>query len=176
MATSTIVTRGNQRVKLRPVAPGEVEFSIVGVLQFIATASLVLAPPQWLRGNGTALLLMTDYPHLTSIARSAWALVFFSAGMLCVQAVTRPSIMTRKLAWQVVIPLWACWLAGLFYPLVVGLDTNVISLSAVSCLVTQWLVTRLLVPLDSFWYSREVPVDELNEGNVGVDDYPGSRA
>lgn len=177
MTTSTIVQRGNVRVKLRTVAPGEVELGIVAALQFMVTAALVAAPPRMLAGNGTALLTLSDYPHLTPMARGLWSLVFFSAGMLCVHALRRPSVGSRKWAWQLVIPLWSCWLSGLLYPLIVGLPTNAITLSAVTVLIAQWLVTRILVPLDSYWYSREVPMEGEHQGErlFGVDDPDGSR-
>src|SRR3979490_2596599 len=131
MATNAIVQRGNQRVKLRSVAPGEVELTVVGALQFIVSAALIVAPPRLLRGNGTALLTLSNYPDLSQIVKSVWALIFFSAGLLCARAVMFGSISARKGAWQLVIPLWACWLSGLIYPLVVGQPTNVITLSAV---------------------------------------------
>lgn len=177
MVTSTIVQQGNARVKLRPVAPGEVEFGLVALLQFMVAAALFFAPHDQLTGNGTALLTLSNYPHLTALARGIWGVVFLTAGILCVRALRKPSIGHRKWAWQLVIPLWACWLSGLIYPLIVGLPTNVITLSAVTVLVAQWLVTRVLVPLDSYWYSREVPMaGEHHQGErlFGVDDPDGS--
>jgi hypothetical protein len=176
VASTVVIERGtNMRVKKRSVAPGEVELGIVAVLQFVVTAALVAAPPQWLAGNGTALLTLSSYPHLTAIAKGVWSIVFFAAGGLCVQAVRLKNVVSRKWAWQVVIPLWACWMTGLSYPLIVGLPTNVITLSAVAVLVIQWLVTRLLVPLDSSWYSREVPMEQhQGERRLSVDDPDGS--
>lgn len=176
MATSTIVQRGDVRMKLRAVAPGEVELSLVAMLQFMVTAALFFAPQKQLSGNGTALLTLSNYEGLTPFARGIWGIIFGAAGVLCVRALRRPSVTTRKWAWQLVIPLWACWLSGLIYPLIVGMPTNVITLSAVTVLVAQWLVTRVLVPLDSYWYSRVVPMDGEHQGErqFGVDDPYGS--
>jgi len=170
MTSHIVVQRGSQSVKLRPVAPGEVELGVVALLQFIVTAALVAAPPRLLAGNGTALLILANHPHISFIIKGCWSIVFFMAGILCARAVARPSVSSRRWAWQLVIPLWACWLSGLTYPLIVGLPTNIIALSAVAVLVIQWLLTRLLVPLDSYWYSREVPIEELQgERSLGVD-------
>lgn len=171
MASHIVVQRGSRRVKLRPVAPGEVELGAVALLQFIVTAALLVAPPRLLAGNGTALLTLAHYPNVSFIVKGCWAIVFFSAGLLCTRAITSPGIESRKWAWQLVIPLWAAWLTGLTFPMIVGRSTNVIMLSAVAVLVIQWLVTRLLVPLDSYWYSREVPIEELYQGerSLGVD-------
>lgn len=161
--------RGARLVKKRSVAPGEVELACVAVLQFLVTAALIFAPPRLLAGNGTALLLGLGGDHFLAAMRGAWSLVFFTAGMLCIRAIRYKTLQSRKWAWQTVIPLWACWLGGLMYPLVVGLQTNLIMLSVVTVLVLQWLVTRILVPLDSHWYSREVPVEVREEGLLRVD-------
>lgn len=170
MTSHIVVQRGDRRVKLRPVAPGEVELGVVALLQFGVTLALIAAPPRLLAGNGTALLTLENYPHISYSIKCTWAIIFFSAGVLCVRAIKHPSVSSRKWAWQFVIPLWACWMSGLVYPMIVGLSTNVIMLSAVAVLVIQWLVTRLLVPLDSYWYSREVPIEEHQGGRaLGVD-------
>ena len=168
-ATLGIEHRGALLVKKRSVAPGEVELAAVAVLQFLVTAALILAPARLLSGNGTALLLGLGTHDLQPAARGIWSIVFFCAGMLCSRALRYKTVAARKWAWQVVIPLWACWLAGLMYPLIVGLPTNVIMLSVVTVIVMQWLVTRILVPLDSHWYSREVPVEVREEGLLRVD-------
>lgn len=164
----TVEQRGARLVKKRSVAPGEVELAAVAVLQFLVTTALVVAPARMLAGNGTALLLGLGTHELQPAARGIWSIIFFTAGMLCARAIRYKTVSTRKWAWQVVIPLWAAWLAGLMYPLVVGLPTNVIMLSVVTVLVTQWLVTRILVPLDSHWYSREVPIEAREEGLLRV--------
>lgn len=177
MTSHIVVQRGSRRVKLRPVAPGEVELGVVALLQFGVTLALLAAPPRLLAGNGTALLLLQG-SHMEFFMKGVWGIVFFSAGMLCVRAIHSPSVASRKWAWQLVIPLWACWLSGLIYPMIVGLQSNIIVVSAVAVLVIQWLVTRLLVPLDSYWYSREVPIEDLVQGerSLGVDlDSCGSR-
>ncbi len=153
-----------QVVSRRRVAPGEVELTIAAALQFIASAALFLAPPWLLAGNGTALLTLASKPEWTYLAKSFWGAVFLAAGFMCVIALREPRIATRRAAWQVVIPLWMCWLTGLMYPLFVGLPTNVILVAAASALVLQWLVTRILVPLESPWYSREVPLAVERQG------------
>jgi len=164
MASHIVVRRGSRSVKLRPVAPGEIELGAVSLLQFVAAGALLVAPSRLLTGNGTALLILANHPTLTPIIKVCWSFVFFIAGFLCVRAIWRSTINTRRWAWQVVIPVWAFWLSGLVYPMIVGLPTNIIMLSAVAVLVIQWLTTRLLVPLDSYWYSREVPIEELPQG------------
>lgn len=151
-------------VKRRRVAPGEVELSVVMVLQFVASLSLFFAPSRLLAGNGTALLTLATHPDLTYYAKIFWGAIFLIAGMMCFVAISEPRPETRRAAWQTVIPLWMCWLSGLSYPLFVGLPTNIILIAAVATLVTQWLVTRILVPLDSPWYSREVPLTVERQG------------
>lgn len=155
-------------MKHRRVAPGEVELTIVAALQFIASGALFFAPAHWLIGNGTALLTLSSYPDVTYYAKITWGVVFLVAGILCMVALLQPKVSTRRVAWQFVIPLWMCWLSGLLYPAFVGLATNVILVAACGALVLQWLVTRILVPLDSPWYSREVPlaVERPEEGQV----------
>lgn len=157
----TVVTKSGGRVKRRTVAPGEVELAVVAGLQYIAAFALLVAPPFMLAGNGTALLTLATHPSLTSVAKAVWAVVFFGAGYVCHKAIRQPSPVNRKWAWQFVIPLWTAWLGGLSFPLFIGQSTNIIILAAVAALVTQWLVTRVLVPLDSHWYSREVPIEGL---------------
>jgi hypothetical protein len=159
-----IEREGTRVFKRRTVAPGQAELSVVAFLQFAVVAALIAAPDRWLRGSGTAILLMAAHPEASPIVRMGWTLIFFTAGILCVRAITCKTISARKWAWQVVIPLWMCWLSGLIFPLFLGLPTNVIMLSAVTALVTQWMVTRILVPLDSSWYSREVPIQAHPEG------------
>lgn len=166
----TLVTPAGVRFKLRTIAPGELELTIVAGLQYGVALALLIAPERLLAGNGTALLTLTNYPSLTPIAKSIWMIVFLAAGVFCHRAVIRPSIQHRKWAWQLVIPLWACWFMGLCYPLFVSQPTNVIILMAVATLVSQWLLTRFLVPLDSHWYSRVVPVSDgehFEEGSSG---------
>src|SRR5690348_7069201 len=109
MATMvTVEQRGARLVKKRSVAPGEVELTAVAVLQFLVTMSLIFASPRLLAGNGTALLLGLGGDHFMPAMRCLWSIVFFSAGMLCARAVRYKTLSTRKWAWQVVIPLWAC--------------------------------------------------------------------
>lgn len=167
-AVMMMTREDGQIVSRRRVAPGEVELSIAAALQFIASIALFLAPGRLLAGNGTALLTLADHPQLTYYAKSFWGALFLAAGFMCVVALREPRIATRRVAWQVVIPLWACWLCGLMYPLFVGLPTNIILIAAACALVLQWLVTRILVPLDSPWYSREVPLAVERQGESQV--------
>lgn len=153
-------------MKHRRVAPGEVELTIVMLLQFVAAIALFFAPSRLLAGNGTALLTMASHPEFTYTAKIFWGAVFLIAGMMCFVAVREPRPATRRMAWQTVIPLWMCWLSGLLYPVFVGLPTNIILIAAVATLVLQWLVTRILVPLDSPWYSRDVPLTVERQGEV----------
>jgi len=166
----TLVTPAGRRFKMRTIAPGEVELSVVAALQYGVAMALIIAPPRLLAGNGTSLLTLASHPSLSFIVKGLWALVFFSVGLLCHRAVLKPSVTHRKWAWQFVIPLWACWFMGLCYPLFVNQPTNIIILMAVATLVAQWLLTRVLVPLDSHWYSRTVPLDgEHNEERSSSD-------
>lgn len=163
------MTRGDGMViNRRRVAPGEVELTIVAGLQFIASTALFFAPPHWLAGNGTALLTLANYDGFNYYAKIFWGIVFLVAGIMSVMALVIPKVSTRCKAWNVVIPLWMCWLCGLLYPAFVGLATNVILVAACGALVLQWLVTRILVPANSHWYSREVPlaVERQGEGRV----------
>lgn len=155
---ATTIRKDGRIVKHRLVAPGEVELGIVAFLQFIAAGALFFAPGRFLAGNGTALLTLASHPDLTHIAKLFWGFMFLVAGLLCVNALRKPCVPCRRWAWQFVIPLWMCWLCGLLYPGFVGLQTNAILVAAACALVLQWLVTRILVPLDSPWYSREVPL------------------
>lgn len=143
-------------IRKRVVAPGEVELASTAVLQFIGSLAMLFAPPDLLAGNGTAMMTLASMPDYTFYARFFWAALFFHCGYLLVRAIRRPSPHTRKWAWQVVIPVWCMWLTGLSFPLIVDQPTNIIMLSAVAVLVTQWVVTRFLVPLDGSWYDREV--------------------
>lgn len=157
--------------KKRLIAPGELELGLATGLQFLAGAVLLFASPVYLAGHGTALLTFASRPELSTIIKVLWAVVFVITGILGVRALLQRngSIQAedaRKLAWQVIIPLWTLWLSGLVYPLFVGLPTNLIVLGAVSVLVIQWFGVRILVPADSDWYSREVSIGRhLGEGS-----------
>jgi hypothetical protein len=151
-------------VKRRAVAPGEVELASAAALQFIACLALLFASPLYLAGNGTALLTQDS-----STIKFIWAAIFGYAGWLAVRAIRRPSIKNRRVAWQVVIPLWACWFMGLAFPLFVGQPTNIIVLAAVFFLINQWILTRLFVPLNGKWYDREVLVKSQGDRTVSVD-------
>ena len=156
-------------VNRRRVAPGEVELTIVTILQFIAAFALFFAPSRLLSGNGTALLTLASHgPQFESITKTLWGIAFLIAGCVSFMAIKEPRVDTRRVAWQVVIPLWTCWVTGLSFPLFVGQDTNVIMLSVAFAMVAQWLVTRILVPLDSPWYSREVPLAVERQGESQV--------
>lgn len=152
----------------RRVAPGEVELTIVTILQFIAASALFFAPSRLLAGNGTALLTLANHPEVTDIVKTMWGIGFLIAGCVAFMALKEPREDTRRMAWQVVIPLWMCWVTGLSFPLFVGQDTNVIMLSVAFAMVAQWMVTRILVPLDSPWYSREVPLAVERQGESQV--------
>jgi hypothetical protein len=143
-------------IKRRSVAPGELELASVAGLQAIAALALILASPRVLAGNGTALLTAAGHPGLSPIIKFVWAGVFAYAGYLAVRAIRRPSVKNRRVAWQLIIPLWACWTAGLAFPLFIGQATNVIVLAMCVALVNQWIITRLFVPLNGTWYDREV--------------------
>lgn len=143
-------------VRKRAVAPGEVELATTAALQFIASAAMLGAPPRLMSGNGTALMTLASKPEYSIYARFFWAALFFHCGYLLVRAIRQPSPKTRKWAWQLVIPVWVMWLTGLSIPLLVGQPTNIIMLSATAVLVSQWMITRFLVPLDGSWYDREV--------------------
>lgn len=154
-------------IQRRKVAPGEVELGVVAVLQFVATMALFFAPKELLAGNGTALLLFASKPDWYYTARIAWGVIFLCLFFMAFVAIREPRVTTRKWAWQCVIPVWMVWLGGLTYPLFVGLPTNIILITAMFALVSQWIITRFLVPVDSHWYSREVPlaVERQGEGS-----------
>jgi hypothetical protein len=145
---------GNEMRVQRKVAPGEIELGSAAALQFVAALALLFASPHLLAGNGTALLTAASYPTYTGIVKTVWGLIFAYAGYMAVRAITKPSVKNRRIAWQVIIPLWACWWTGLAFPLVIGRDTNVVVLAAVFFFINQWILTRLFVPLNGHWYDR----------------------
>jgi hypothetical protein len=153
---ATILVTEQQMVKKRWMAPGELELASAAALQFFAALCFFAASPRLLAGNGTALLTAASHPELAPFIKLIWAAVFGYAGYLAVRAIRRPSIKHRRVAWQVIIPLWSAWCAGLVFPLFIGQTTNLIVLGMCFALVNQWIITRLFVPLNGTWYDREV--------------------
>jgi hypothetical protein len=153
---ATLVFHNEAVVKRRSIAPGELEFISVAALQILAAGALLFAPVRVLAGNGTALLTAALHPELSGSVKTVWALIFAYAAYLAIRAIKSPSVKNRRVAWLFIIPLWACWTAGLAFPLFIGQATNIIVLGMCACLVNQWIITRLFVPPNGSWYDREV--------------------